>query len=582
MTSYARGRRLLLLGLACATLLLVACTAARSQTPPPTTCSFGSQSNAFYSRNYISGTALTASGVGSVNRLITFPEATGCTTPVYTLEPWGISDAASATAIPGLTFDGTASPPTLTGTPSAPAGHRHVYWIRYTVTDSADGQTDSVRLRIRVEADRTPAFAESLYTMTFYVDRTDFRQLPWPGGNTSAFTFSSWSGYAFSCAVESTPPCNTFDGGSGISAGSGSMHLHHFTSGGGVGIYAGGIFGAGTVDPPTEALTAYDHTITFTDADGDTATTTLRLGVEAASSPEFYRDSVEIPWTLNSTPPLSNGDTSLKLDGAGGPGTTYALTGTLPAGISFTASTRTLSGRPTATGTFTLTLTATDTNMASDTQTVVIKVWPHASPALRTTVDQVTNFATNTWFTATATSCKSVDITWPGLGEGSFANEETGSSAPTLPAATAYHVEGKQRGVENATWQRLATTDANARSHTHAVPVGSAWSYRVRAATASGNTDWSWEAHVSTTVSSRWTSSSVITTYLTVGQTLALTSVTGHQRPAQTFQWHRSPDQADLAWTHVTAAGSDGFYDIAAADVGQLLAVVTCVQARSA
>src|SRR6185295_5269397 len=41
---------------------------------------------------------------------------------------------------------------------------------------------------------------------------------------------------------------------------------------------------------------------------------------------------------------------------------TWALTGTLPTGMSFNAATATLSGTPTQTGTFSVTVTATDAN----------------------------------------------------------------------------------------------------------------------------------------------------------------------------------------------------------------------------
>src|SRR5262249_56892317 len=41
---------------------------------------------------------------------------------------------------------------------------------------------------------------------------------------------------------------------------------------------------------------------------------------------------------------------------------TFALTGTLPTGLSFNAATATLSGTPTQSGNFTITVTATDAN----------------------------------------------------------------------------------------------------------------------------------------------------------------------------------------------------------------------------
>ncbi|WP_128545721.1 CotH kinase family protein [Larkinella soli] len=59
---------------------------------------------------------------------------------------------------------------------------------------------------------------------------------------------------------------------------------------------------------------------------------------------------------------------------------TYSLTGTLPSGVGFNATTRVLSGTPTATGTFSLTYTAND-GQASTNTTVSLTVNPEVPPA---------------------------------------------------------------------------------------------------------------------------------------------------------------------------------------------------------
>ena len=513
MASYAL--RLAMLALLGATLLLAE-SVARGQTA----CSFSGA--AVRAQTYIAGTALASTGA---NRLIAFPTATGCTgTIAYTLTPV-VTAGSTGTNVPGLTFDGSATPPTLTGTPTAPTGYSDTHVLAYTATP-ASGDPATIQYRITVEADSTPAFAQSEYSRTFYVDRYEFWPTPVAAGGNYR---SNQNQYVLAGTLPN---------------GLRYYQNHHWIS-------AMAPLSASSMPaaPTFIAAPQASHVLTYTDADGDIATTTLRITVAAASSPDFFEESVRILWLLNGKPRnggpgSSTVDPRVVLQGAGGPGTTYALSGMLPAGLSWDAATRVISGRPTEAGTFPLTLTATDTNNASDTQSVTLIVSPTTAPET---------------FRSGALNCTSVRLLW---------TPPTGGNprASALPTVTGYRIEGRRHDIDSG-WRLVTETGADDRSYTHAVPPGSRWFYRIRANTAGGVNPWTQSISTSTSVNASrpyraMEAGTVITTHIWSwfgGQVLA-------------YQWYRSPDQASPGWTPI--AGATGpFYALSAADVGRQLGV---------
>ncbi len=511
MASYAL--RLIALALVGGTLLF-----ANSATHSQTACSFSG--TAVRAQTYIAGTAIASPGA---NLPITFPTATGsgCTTPiVYTLTPVATAGS-TGTSVPGLTFNGSATPPTLTGTPTAPAGYSDTHVLAYTATD-ANGDTATVQYRITVEADSTPTFARTEYAQTFYVDRYEVWGTPQvDGGN-----YFGTGGSQYSIAVPDGEMANYWANGP-------LRHIanaHQMTA------------------LPTATAAETSHVFTFTDRDGDVATTMLKFKVEDAPSPDFFRDSIRVNWILNSIP---RNDSPLTFDGAGGTGTTYALSGTLPAGLTFDAAQRRVTGRPTEAGTFALTLTATDSNGASDTQAVSIFVSPTTDPSTAPA------FAGRS-----VLSCTEVRVHW-GAPRGGNPPE----AGFTLPTVTGYRIEGKQRGVDSD-WKLIAETGAAATSYTHSdLPPGSQWTYRVRAITAGGVNPWSPNVHASTSVNP-----SRPYRALEVGMTISVSYPTARGGEITRFEWYRSPDQAPLDWQRAPG-GPAGFYDVTDADVGHLIGV---------
>ena len=142
------------------------------------------------------------------------------------------------------------------------------------------------------------------------------------------------------------------------------------------------------VGTPQATMSATNYTLTVTDRDGEIASMTVTISVAEASAPDFRDESIRVLWILNQGPYRLDSSAeagsmitdTIILPGAGGPGTTYSLTGTLPQGLSFDAATRSLSGAPSQSGTFPLTLTATDENSTSDTLEVNLTVSPAGEP----------------------------------------------------------------------------------------------------------------------------------------------------------------------------------------------------------
>ena len=125
--------------------------------------------------------------------------------------------------------------------------------------------------------------------------------------------------------------------------------------------------------------TATDYTYTVTDEDGDTATLTLSITVEADASPSFGSSTIPAQVYTEGV-----AITALTLpEATGGNGTlSYSIAEALPGGLTFTASSRQLSGRPRAVQTATdYTYTVTDADGDTATLTLSITVEADATPS---------------------------------------------------------------------------------------------------------------------------------------------------------------------------------------------------------
>ena len=267
---------------------------------------------------------------------LTLPIATsGDGALTYTLSP----------ALPrGLTFDATQR--TITGTPEV---MQTATEYTYTVTDE-DGDDAALTFMLTVEENLMPAFANDASVVPqIYTEGKAIADLTLPqatGGNGKlSYKLIKSDGTAL-------PNGLTFDGTMRVLAGR----------------------------PATgTAAGATQYTLTATDRDGDTATLTFMITIEANAMPAFANDASVIPQVYTETKAIA--DLMLPEARRGNGDLTYTLTksdGTaLPAGLTFNATTRVLSGMP-ATGTAAsaadYTLTATDRDGDTDELTFSITI----------------------------------------------------------------------------------------------------------------------------------------------------------------------------------------------------------------
>ena len=221
----------------------------------------------------------------------------------------------------GLTLDAVGR--VLSGTPTVALDRTE---FTYTVTDE-DGDSDELSFFMEVEADLAPDFqgaavAEQQYKQNIPIDALT---LPEASGGDGSLT------YTLSPAL---PQGLTFDAAT------------HVVS--------------GTPSAPQDRT---EFTYEVTDEDGDAAQLTFYIEVEADLAPSFEGQSIADlrlgrgramePVTL---PVASGGDGAIA----------YVLAPELPAGLSYNAGTRTLSGTPTELGgPWTFTYTATDADPVS-------------------------------------------------------------------------------------------------------------------------------------------------------------------------------------------------------------------------
>ena len=251
----------------------------------------------------------------------TLPEATGGTGAIaYTLSP---------TTPAGVAF--TASSRELAGNPT---GRFTSVTFTYTATD-ADSDTVELTFTIVVTA---PAIVFS---------PTSFANQSWTVDMAVALTLPSGSGGVGDLTASLTgtlPVGTTFTPSSRALAGT-----------------------------PTAVFTSVTFTYTMTDDEGEDASITFTIVVAAAAlvlsfgTETIGHQSWDVGTAVSITLPEGINATGTK---------TYSLSGTLPTGVTFTASTRVLAGTPTGrfmSTTFTYTVTDTDSNTAELAFTIVVE-----------------------------------------------------------------------------------------------------------------------------------------------------------------------------------------------------------------
>ena len=254
---------------------------------------------------------------------LTLPAATGGAPPLsYSLTP----------ELPaGLTFDRATR--TLAGTPAVPQGTTR---YTYTVTES-DGHQATVTFTLTAEADLLPTFGDqTIRNQTYTQDRAiPALTLPAATGGNPPLRYSLTPGL---------PAGLTFDRATRILAGT-----------------------------PTVPQEATSYTYTVTDQDGDQATVTFTLMVEADLPPTFGDQTIQ-----NQTYAQDRAIPALTLPAAtsGNPPLSYSLTPGLPAGLTFDRATRTLAGTPAASQgatSYTYTVTDQDGDQATVTFTLTVR-----------------------------------------------------------------------------------------------------------------------------------------------------------------------------------------------------------------
>ena len=255
--------------------------------------------------------------VGTAITSLTLPEATGGTgEKTYSLSP---------TLPAGILF--SAGNRRVSGTPT---GRFSVATFTYTATDE-DGTTTELTFTVVVTADAI-TFASTIAAQAWVVGTAISLTLPTASGGVGTLTYS---------LTPTLPSGVTFTAGTRALAGN-----------------------------PTGRFTVATFTYTVTDAESITQTQTFTIVVTAPAitfNPTSFSDQMwQVGMAVSLTLP----------EGSGGVGDlTASLTGTLPSGISFTASTRALAGNPSAefaSATFTYTMTDTEGESESISFTIVV------------------------------------------------------------------------------------------------------------------------------------------------------------------------------------------------------------------
>ena len=239
----------------------------------------------------------------------------------YTLTP----------ALPaGLIFD--AATRTLNGTPTEGSA---VTTYTYTVTDG-NGDKATLTFSLKVAADLEPSFDATTIAGQICTQHSMIEPmiLPMASGGNGALTYT---------LTPALPAGLTFDAAT---------------------------FSLSGTPPEASAMTIYTYTVT--DADGDPDFLTFSLMVMADSLPSFGAATIE-PQNYTQDSPIE--PMTLPMASGGNGALTYTLTPALPAGLTFDAATRILSGTPTegsAVTTYTYTVTDGDGDKATLTFSLTV------------------------------------------------------------------------------------------------------------------------------------------------------------------------------------------------------------------
>ena len=268
----------------------------------------------------------------------------------------------------GLTF--TPSTRTIAGTPTAVTPQAQ---YQLTATDS-DNDSGSLRFTIEIVEDSVPTF-DSTFPAQLYVENVPISPavaLPVAMGGNGELTYglsgpgTSTTSLTLPAGVTYTQPTGTTNGGTI----------------------------AGT---PTTAATAQTYKLTVTDAEGDAASLTFTIEVQADAIPAFNPNTWTAQNYIQNTPigtvtlPAAMGGNGALTYGLSGPGTATNLT--LPAGLTYQQSRNAaeggaLIGTPTvAAAQATYTLKATDIDGDAATLTFTVAVAADLTPSFSATVD---------------------------------------------------------------------------------------------------------------------------------------------------------------------------------------------------
>ena len=269
---------------------------------------------------------------------MTLPAATGGTgTLTYTLRDGTGNDVdAVDNALPGLTFDPSSR--VLSGTPTTVA----ITALTYTVTDQ-NGSTDSDTVTLTVAAQvAVTAPNNQTYTMGTEIPALT---LPAATGGTGTLTYTLRDGTGNDVdGTDNAVPGLTFNTTSRVLSGT----------------------------PTTAATTALTYTVTDENGSTDSATLTLTVAAQVmvtAPNNQTYTMGTEIPAL---TLPAATGGTGTLTYTLTGPAS-IALSVAVP-GLTFTATTRVLSGTPATAPTIPLTYTVTDQNGSTASVTFTVTV----------------------------------------------------------------------------------------------------------------------------------------------------------------------------------------------------------------
>ena len=328
----------------------------------------------------------------------------------------------------GLTF--TASTRTISGTPTAvQAATTYTYKVTDADGNTADSDADTLTFTIAVVADTVPDFGSGTISNQSYTQNSAITDLALPaatGGNgslTYALTPALPAGLTFTASTRTI---------------------------------------SGT---PTATQAATTYTYKVIDADGNTAnsdadTLTFTIAVAAAdTAPDFGMETVA---NQSYTQNAAISDLVLPAATGGNGALTYALTPALPAGLTFTATTRTISGTPTASQaatTYTYKVTDADGNTAdSDADTLTFTITVAAG-------DTAPSFggatvANQSYIQSIAITDLVLPVATGGNGTRSYA------LTPALPAgltftATTRTISGTPSAIQAATTYTYKVTDAD-------------------------------------------------------------------------------------------------------------------------